>query len=123
MAPTPLTLAETASVFGEMLTFRALLARAKSPAERKAMLVSKVEDDLARAAKQFRETFKPSRTPPASSFAYPKTERLLSALVCNSPRRCILTSSTSTLDVQANVNDPAMSEAIVSFSAISGRSW
>ena len=27
MAPTPLTLAETASVFGEMLTFRALLER------------------------------------------------------------------------------------------------
>ncbi len=32
MAPTPLTLAETASVFGEMLTFRALLAEAEGPA-------------------------------------------------------------------------------------------
>ena len=27
MAPTPLTLAETASVFGEMLTFKRLLAQ------------------------------------------------------------------------------------------------
>jgi oligoendopeptidase F len=43
MAPTPLTLAETASVFGEMLTFRALLAKA-APAQKKAMLVQKVED-------------------------------------------------------------------------------
>ncbi len=33
MAPTPLTLAETASVFGEMLTFRALLAKAETPAQ------------------------------------------------------------------------------------------
>ena len=31
MAPTPLTLAETASVFGEMLTFRRLLGRPKTP--------------------------------------------------------------------------------------------
>ena len=31
MADTPLTLAETASVFGEMLTFRALLARRDRP--------------------------------------------------------------------------------------------
>src|SRR5256885_11664118 len=46
MAPTPLTLAETASVFGEMLTFRALLASAADPAERKSMLASKVEDML-----------------------------------------------------------------------------
>ena len=33
MAPTPLTLAETASVFGEMLTFRRLLDQAKTKAE------------------------------------------------------------------------------------------
>ncbi len=52
MAPTPLTLAETASVFGEMLTFQALLAKAKSPAERKAMLVSKVEDMLNTVVRQ-----------------------------------------------------------------------
>ncbi len=43
MAPTPLTLAETASVFGEMLTFRALLASAADPAMRRAMLAAKVE--------------------------------------------------------------------------------
>ena len=42
MAPTPLTLAETASVFGEMLTFKKLLASA-GKRERKAMLASKVE--------------------------------------------------------------------------------
>ena len=38
MAPTPLTLAETASVFGEMLTFRALLAATTDPPTRKSML-------------------------------------------------------------------------------------
>ena len=46
MAETPLTLAETASVFGEMLTFRALLDRAGDPARRKRLLASKVEDML-----------------------------------------------------------------------------
>ena len=44
MASTPLTLAETASVFGEMLTFRALLDKTKDKRERKAMLAQKVED-------------------------------------------------------------------------------
>jgi oligoendopeptidase F len=44
MAPTPLTLAETASVFGEMLTFRALLASTRDKAQRRAMLAAKVED-------------------------------------------------------------------------------
>jgi oligoendopeptidase F len=44
MAPTPLTLAETASVFGEMLTFRRLLASTTNAKQRKAMLASKVED-------------------------------------------------------------------------------
>ncbi|MBB3999856.1 M3 family oligoendopeptidase [Aureimonas pseudogalii] len=44
MASTPLTLAETASVFGEMLTFRSLLEAAKDTAERKMLLASKVED-------------------------------------------------------------------------------
>ncbi len=38
---TPLTLAETASVFGEMLTFRSLLANETDPARRKAMLASR----------------------------------------------------------------------------------
>ena len=52
MAPTPLTLAETASVFGEMLTFRALLAKTTSKAERHAMLASKVEDMLNTVVRQ-----------------------------------------------------------------------
>jgi oligoendopeptidase F len=52
MAPTPLTLAETASVFGEMLTFRALLAEAKEPRERRALLASKVEDMLNTVVRQ-----------------------------------------------------------------------
>jgi oligoendopeptidase F len=51
MAPTPLTLAETASVFGEMLTFRSLLANAE-PAQRRAMLAAKVEDMLNTVVRQ-----------------------------------------------------------------------
>jgi oligoendopeptidase F len=52
MAPTPLTLAETASVFGEMLTFRALLAKTKSVTERRAMLAAKVEDMINTVVRQ-----------------------------------------------------------------------
>jgi oligoendopeptidase F len=52
MAPTPLTLAETASVFGEMLTFRKLLDDATSPKERKAMLAAKVEDMINTVVRQ-----------------------------------------------------------------------
>ncbi|WP_219320330.1 M3 family oligoendopeptidase [Methylovirgula sp. HY1] len=52
MAPTPLTLAETASVFGEMLTFRALLAKTTSVAERRAMLSAKVEDMINTVVRQ-----------------------------------------------------------------------
>jgi oligoendopeptidase F len=52
MAPTPLTLAETASVFGEMLTFRALLDQAPSQRERKALLASKVEDMINTVVRQ-----------------------------------------------------------------------
>lgn len=44
MASTPLTLAETASVFGEMLTFRAILNKTEDARERKAILAQKVED-------------------------------------------------------------------------------
>jgi oligoendopeptidase F len=44
LAPTPLTLAETASVFGEMLTFKRLLADTTDPKARKALLAGKVED-------------------------------------------------------------------------------
>ncbi|MEQ9641215.1 MAG: M3 family oligoendopeptidase [Alphaproteobacteria bacterium] len=49
---TPLTLAETASVFGEQLTFRALLAAETEPARRKAMLASKVEDMINTVVRQ-----------------------------------------------------------------------
>jgi oligoendopeptidase F len=52
MAPTPLTLAETASVFGEMLTFRSLLAQTTDPAARKSMLAAKVEDMLNTVVRQ-----------------------------------------------------------------------
>ncbi len=52
LSSTPLTLAETASVFGEMLTFRALLAGAKTPAERKTLLAGKVEDMINTVVRQ-----------------------------------------------------------------------
>jgi oligoendopeptidase F len=52
MAPTPLTLAETASVFGEMLTFKRLLAETKDVKRRRAMLASKVEDMLNTVVRQ-----------------------------------------------------------------------
>jgi len=52
MAPTPLTFAETASVFGEMLTFRRLLEQAPSPRERKALLAAKVEDMINTVVRQ-----------------------------------------------------------------------
>ena len=52
MAPTPLTLAETASVFGEMLTFKTLLAATDDPVQRKAMLAAKVEDMINTVVRQ-----------------------------------------------------------------------
>ena len=52
MSGTPLTLAETASVFGEMLTFRALLDAETDPARRRIMLASKVEDMLNTVVRQ-----------------------------------------------------------------------
>jgi oligoendopeptidase F len=52
MAPTPLTLAETASVFGEMLAFKRILAETKDAKARKAMLASKVEDMLNTVVRQ-----------------------------------------------------------------------
>jgi oligoendopeptidase F len=52
MAPTPLTLAETASVFGEMLTFRALLSETVDRKERKAMIAAKVEDMINTVVRQ-----------------------------------------------------------------------
>ncbi|MFN3263128.1 MAG: M3 family oligoendopeptidase [Pikeienuella sp.] len=51
LSRTPLTLAETASVFGEMLTFKRLLAAA-APEKRKAMLASKVEDMINTVVRQ-----------------------------------------------------------------------
>jgi oligoendopeptidase F len=52
MAPTPLTLAETASVFGEMLTFRRLLAETKNARQRQALLAGKVEDMINTVVRQ-----------------------------------------------------------------------
>jgi oligoendopeptidase F len=52
MCQTPLTLAETASVFGEMLTFRTLLDRTADKRERKAMLAQKVEDMINTVVRQ-----------------------------------------------------------------------
>jgi oligoendopeptidase F len=52
MAPTPLTLAETASVFGEMLTFKKLLAGTTDKKQRKAMLAAKVEDMINTVVRQ-----------------------------------------------------------------------
>jgi len=52
LSSTPLTLAETASVFGEMLTFRALLDGAKTKTERKTLLAGKVEDMINTVVRQ-----------------------------------------------------------------------
>jgi oligoendopeptidase F len=52
LAPTPLTLAETASVFGEMLTFKALIAATEDPREKKALLAGKIEDMLNTVVRQ-----------------------------------------------------------------------
>jgi oligoendopeptidase F len=52
MAPTPLTLAETASVFGEMLTFRRLLSETKNARQRQALLAGKVEDMINTVVRQ-----------------------------------------------------------------------
>ena len=51
-ASTPLTLAETASVFGEMLTFKSILKQVNSQKERKALLANKVEDMLNTVVRQ-----------------------------------------------------------------------
>lgn len=51
-ASTPLTLAETASVFGEMLTFRGLLDATTDPKKRKALLAGKVEDMINTVVRQ-----------------------------------------------------------------------
>ena len=52
LSSTPLTLAETASVFGEMLTFRKMLDTTKTDAERKVLLAGKVEDMINTVVRQ-----------------------------------------------------------------------
>jgi len=52
LSRTPLTLAETASVFGEMLTFKRLLRAETDPARRKALLAGKVEDMINTVVRQ-----------------------------------------------------------------------
>ena len=52
MCDTPLTLAETASVFGEQLTFREIVRREKVEKKRKAMIASKVEDMINTVVRQ-----------------------------------------------------------------------
>jgi len=52
MAETPLTLAETASVFGEQLTFRAMLDGEQDAMRRRIMLAGKVEDMLNTVVRQ-----------------------------------------------------------------------
>ena len=52
LSSTPLTLAETASVFGEMLTFRKLLDAAESPEQKKVLLAGKVEDMINTVVRQ-----------------------------------------------------------------------
>ena len=52
LSSTPLTLAETASVFGEMLTFRKMLDSAETQDERKVLLAGKVEDMINTVVRQ-----------------------------------------------------------------------
>ncbi|MEM6758298.1 MAG: M3 family oligoendopeptidase [Pseudomonadota bacterium] len=52
LSSTPLTLAETASVFGEMLTFRKMLDSAETQTERKVLLAGKVEDMINTVVRQ-----------------------------------------------------------------------
>ncbi len=52
MSGTPLTLAETASVFGEQLTFRALLDAETDPVRRRVLLAAKIEDMINTVVRQ-----------------------------------------------------------------------
>ncbi len=52
LSDTPLTLAETASVFGEMLTFRTLVDAETDPVRRRVLLASKIEDMLNTVVRQ-----------------------------------------------------------------------
>ncbi len=52
ISSTPLTLAETASVFGEMLTFKKLISNAQDPGTRKLLVAGKVEDMINTVVRQ-----------------------------------------------------------------------
>ena len=52
LADTPLTIAETASIFGEMLTFQSLLKAAKTDAEKIILLSGMIEDKLNTVVRQ-----------------------------------------------------------------------
>jgi len=52
MAGTPLTLAETASVFGEQLTFQKILKNEKNPQKKKLIIAAKVEDMINTVVRQ-----------------------------------------------------------------------
>lgn len=52
MADTPLTLAETASVFGEQLTFQYMVSQEKDPKKRRLLIASKIEDMLSTVVRQ-----------------------------------------------------------------------
>ena len=52
MAGTPLTLAETASVFGEQLTFQSLVAQETDPVRRRVLLAAKIEDKINTVVRQ-----------------------------------------------------------------------
>lgn len=52
LSSTPLTIAETASVFGEMLTFRALLSAEKDTQKRRFIIAAKIEDMLNTVVRQ-----------------------------------------------------------------------
>ena len=52
LSQTPLTLAETASVFGEMLTFRRMLDKAETQDQRKVLLAGKVSDMINTVVRQ-----------------------------------------------------------------------
>ena len=52
LSDTPLTIAETASVFGEMLTFQSILRNCKTETDKKNILRSKIEDMLNTVVRQ-----------------------------------------------------------------------
>ena len=52
LSETPLTLAETASVFGEMLIFQSLLKNASDPLQRRRLLAAKIDDMLSTVVRQ-----------------------------------------------------------------------